>query len=237
MGITPHNTKLTDHSDIGQLFMFWLSVDVTSGHETVLIIVRVLQYLRKEMRALEDNDIVGLYLRRDENAIRQTSEKYGSRLRSLSYGITGDRQSAEECENDTYMEAWNTIPPHAPRSYLYAFLARIARHISLNLCRDRSRLKRQAHISELSAEMEQCIPAPDDIECRIDDMVLGDAINGFLSGLDEEKRNIFIRRYWYLDSIADISERFAVSESKVKTTLFRCRERLREHLEKEAIAL
>lgn len=192
---------------------------------------------RKEMKALDDNRIVELYLLRDETAIKQTTEKYGSRLRSLAYGIVNDQQTAEECENDTYMKAWNAIPPHEPRSYLYAFLARIARHISLNCCRDRSRLKRSTFICELSAELEQCIPAPDDIECRIDDMVLSDAINGFLSKLDEGKRNIFVRRYWYLDSVAAISKRFALSESKVKTELYRCRNQLREHLEKEGYTI
>ena len=189
------------------------------------------------MNALDDSAIVELYLLRNETAIRQTSEKFGDRLRALSYGIVRDLQTAEECENDTYMEVWNSITPHEPKSYLYPFLARITRHISLNCCRDRSRLKRSAFICELSAEMEQCIPAPDDIECRIDDMALSEAINGFLGKLGEEKRNIFIRRYWYLDSISDISKRFALSESKVKTTLFRCRIRLREHLEKEGYTL
>lgn len=186
---------------------------------------------------MEDNRIVELYLMRDETAIKQTTEKYGSRLRSLSYVIVNDKQTAEECENDTYMEAWNTIPPHEPRNYLYAFLARISRNISLNCCRNRNRLKRRAFICELSTEMEQCIPSPDDVECRIDDIALGNAINGFLAKLDEEKRNIFVRRYWYLDSVAAISKRFVLSESKVKTTLFRCRNGLREYLEKEGYTL
>lgn len=186
---------------------------------------------------MEDDRIVELYLLRDEKAIEQTVEKFGRRLRSLAYGIVNDRQTAEECENDTYMEAWRAIPPHEPRSYLYAFLARITRHISLNCCRNRSRLKRSAFLCELSAEMEQCIPAPDDVECRIDDMALSEAINGFLSALDEEKRNLFIRRYWYLDSIADLSKLFSLTESSVKTTLYRCRCRLREHLEKEGYTI
>lgn len=186
---------------------------------------------------MDDDRIVDLYLLRDETAIKQTAEKYGSRLRSLAYGIVGDPQTAEECENDTYMEAWNAIPPHEPRSYLYSFLARITRHIALNCCRERGRLKRGAFIGELSAEMEQCIPAPDDIACRMDDMTLRAAINSFLGKLDAEKRNIFIRRYWYMDSVAAISKRFALSESKVKTTLFRCRIRLRKHLEKEGYTL
>lgn len=186
---------------------------------------------------MDDSKIVELYLLREETAIKQTAEKYGSRLRSLAFGIVNDRQTAEECENDTYMEAWNAIPPHEPSGYLYAFLARITRHIALNCCRNRSRLKRSAFLCELSAEMEQCIPAPDDTVCRMDDMALSDAINGFLRKLDMEKRNIFVRRYWYLDSVADISKRFALSERKVKTTLFRCRSGLRKHLEKEGYTL
>lgn len=186
---------------------------------------------------MDDNSIVELYLQRDETAISRTMEKYGSRLNALTYGMVKDRGTAEECENDTYMEAWNTIPPHEPRTYLYPFLARITRHISLNRCRDRARLKRSALICELSEEMEQCIPAPDDTECRMDAKVLSEAINGFLSGLDAEKRNIFIRRYWYLDPIADISARYGLSQSKVKTTLFRCRSGLREYLEKEGHVL
>lgn len=186
---------------------------------------------------MEDKLIVALYTNRDESAILQTTKKYGSRLRSLALGIVKDIQTAEECENDTYMEAWNSIPPHAPDNYLYAFLARITRHISLNCCRDRSRLKRSAFIYELSSEMEQCIPAPDNTECKINSMALKDAINGFLGTLSEEKRNVFLRRYWYLDSIADISKRFNLSESKVKTMLFRSRNMLREYLEKEGITL
>ncbi len=186
---------------------------------------------------MDDNKIVELYLERDETAISQTSEKYGKRLRNLAYGIVTDSQTAEECENDTYLKAWDSIPPHEPRMHLYAFLACIIRHIALNCCRHRNRLKRNAYICELSAEMEQCIPAPDDVDCRIDDMVLREAINAYLSLLNQEKRNIFIRRYWYLDSIADISKRFSLSESKVKSTLLRCRNSLKEYLEKEGYTL
>lgn len=186
---------------------------------------------------MDDNGIVELYLLRDEGAIKESSEKYGKRLRSLSYGIVHDMLTAEECENDTYLEAWNAIPPHEPREYLYAFLARIIRHISLNRCRDSLRIKRNAFICELSTEMEQCIPDPDDVTCRIDDESLGEALNRFLGKLDVEKRNVFIRRYWYMDSISDISKRYRISESKIKTTLFRCRKKLREYLEKEGYRL
>ncbi|MBQ4467611.1 MAG: RNA polymerase sigma factor [Firmicutes bacterium] len=186
---------------------------------------------------MDDNQIVELYLQRDETAIKHSAIKYGIRLRTIANRIVKDQQTAEECENDTYLEAWNTIPPHEPGNYLFAFLARITRHLSLNCCRDRSRLKRSAFICELSEEMEQCIPAPDDTECRIDEIVLNEAINDFLGNLSEEKRNVFLRRYWYLDSIADISKRFALSESKVTSMLFRCRKQLREHLIKEGYTL
>lgn len=186
---------------------------------------------------MNDKTIVELYLLRDEAAIRHTKEKYGNRLRSLSYGIVADSQTAEECENDTYMETWNTVPPHEPRNYLYPFLARIIRHISLNCCRKQNRLKRSAFINELTTEMEQCIPSPNDLSCLIDDMAFGEAINGFLSSLNKEKRTIFVRRYWYMDSIENIAAHFALSESKVKITLFRCRTKLREYLEKEGYTI
>ncbi|MDE7297814.1 MAG: RNA polymerase sigma factor [Lachnospiraceae bacterium] len=186
---------------------------------------------------MDNEKIVELYLLRDESAITETAEKYGSRLRALALGITADRQIAEECENDTYLEAWNSIPPHEPRSYLYAFLARITRHIALNCCRERSRLKRSALLCELSSEVEQCIPAPDDTECRLESIALGKAINSFLGTLAEEKRNVFLRRYWYFDSVADISRRYSLSQSKVKTMLFRIRNQLREYLEKEGYIL
>ena len=186
---------------------------------------------------MEDGRIVELYLARNETAIRETADTYGGRLRALAKGIVCDAQTAEECENDTYLEAWNSIPPHEPRGYLYAFLARITRHLALNCCRNRRRLKRSAHVMGLTAEMEACLPAPDNEPCRLDDESLAKALNGFLASLPAEKRNIFIRRYWYLDSVADIASRYAFSQSKVKTTLHRMRTQLREYLEKEGYAL
>ena len=186
---------------------------------------------------MEDEKIVELYFERNESAIERTSEKYGKRLRAVSNGILKDIETAEECENDTYLEAWNIIPPNEPKTYLYAFLARIIRNISLNFCRKKNALKRNAFVCELSAEMEECIPSTDDMDCRIDDMVFAEIINKFLSELDAEKRKIFVRRYWYMDSVTEISEKLLLSESKVKTSLFRTRKKLREFLEKEGYAL
>lgn len=196
-----------------------------------------LQINKKGAKALEDNKIVELFLSRDESAIEHSRIKYGTRLRLMSQGIVQDSQTAEECENDTYLRAWQSIPPNEPYGYLYAFLARIIRNLSLNCCRNRDRLKRSAHICELSAEMEQCIPSSDDVECRIDDIQFTQAINGFLATLSDNKRNIFVRRYWYLDSVEDIAIRFGISKSKATSILFRCRNKLREYLIKEGYTL
>lgn len=177
--------------------------------------------------------IVELYLARDETAIRHTQRRYGARLRRLSYSILGDMPAAEECENDTYLEAWQRIPPHEPRGYLYAFLARIIRNRSIDHCRRRERSKRKVYITELSSELEQCIPAPEDLECRMEAEELGQAISRFLKGLPEQQRIVFVRRYWFADTIEQICRRYLMSQSKVKSMLFRTRNALRDYLEKE----
>lgn len=186
---------------------------------------------------MDDEKIVQLFLNRDENAIKYSAEKYGNRLRALCCGITADMQTAEECENDTYLKAWNLIPPNEPQTYLYAFLARIARHISIDRCRERASLKRDAIITELNTEIEMCLPAADDIEAAVSERELAKAISSFLNTVSQEKRVIFVRRYFYLDSISEISKRFAVTESKVKSSLYRTRNELREYLIKEGYTL
>lgn len=186
---------------------------------------------------MDDGAIVELYLCRDEAAIGHTAQRYGARLRRLSYGIVEDIQTAEECENDTYLEAWERIPPHEPRSYLFAFLARIVRNLSIDRCRRRERLKRSAHIVTLSAELEACIPAPDDIQCRMEAAELGRVISVFLRSMPQQQRNVFLRRYWYADPIDAICRRYLMSQSKVKSMLFRTRNALRAYLEKEGYEL
>ncbi len=189
------------------------------------------------MEPLDDSKIVDLYLSRDEAAIKYTSEKYGSRLRHMANAIVEDPSTAEECENDTYLRAWNAIPPHEPRSYLFPFLARITRHIALDVCKERQSAMRSAFICELSAEMEQCIPGADSPERHMDAVVLSETVNQFLATLSSEKRKIFVRRYWYMDSIGAISHRYGLSQSKVKSILFRCRSQLRNYLKKEGYQL
>ncbi len=186
---------------------------------------------------MDDETIVGLFLKKDETAIAHTAEKYGRRLRMISQRITADPSVAEECENDTYLEAWHRIPPNEPRTYLLAFLSKIIRNISINRCVERDRLKRRAIITELSIEMEQCIPSSSDVEADLDDIEIGRSISVFLHKQSKEKRIIFMHRYFYLDSISSIADRFDYSESKVKTMLFRMRNGLRKFLIKEGYPL
>lgn len=186
---------------------------------------------------MDDRSIISLFLERNAAAISSTKEKYGKRLIKLAYEITEDAQAAEECENDTYHGAWNSIPPHEPYDYFYTFLAHITRNSALNYCRSKNSKKRKALIEELTMELENTIPGQNNIEEMIDDMTLKDLLNDFLGTLSEEKRNVFIRRYWYMDSVERIAKGYGISASKVKSILFRCRNELKNHLIKEGYTL
>ena len=182
---------------------------------------------------MDDGKIVDLFLARDESAVRLASEKYGARLRMLAQNICGDPHTAEECENDAYFGAWNSIPPHEPRDHLFPFLAKITRSSAIDSCRKLSRQKRSAVFLELSREMEECLPSTSDTESEADSILLSGIVSDFLRSLSEEKRGVFIRRYWYMDPISDICRRFSCSEGKVKSMLFRVRKELKAYLEKE----
>lgn len=165
---------------------------------------------------MEDAQIVTLFLTRDEGGIRAASDKYGSRLRQLGFRLLPDRLTVEECENDAYLLAWDSIPPHQPRDYLFPFLARL---------------------TVLTQELEDCLPGPDHTQALVDALALGESLNAFLKALPEEARNLFLRRYWFFDPIAAIARRYRLTQSKVKTTLFRTRQRLRDHLTKEGFTV
>ncbi len=182
---------------------------------------------------MEDAEIVELYFDRSEQAVAESAKRYGARLRKLAYGILDEETAAEECENDTYLEAWNAIPPAAPRTYLYAFLARITRHLAIDRCRGLGRQKRSARLEELTAELADCTPGTENVEGSVEAKLMAEAISRFLRSLPEEKRNLFLRRYWYCDSIGSIARRARCGESKVKTTLHRTRQELKDYLETE----
>lgn len=186
---------------------------------------------------MEDTELVDLFLERNEKAINMVSDKYGSRLRAISYRITSDYTVSEECENDTYLKAWNCIPPKEPRTHLFSFLSEIIRNISINRCVQQKRLKRNAFILELTEEIEQCIPDGSNVENQLEGKILCEIISDFLYSLSKEKRIIFFHRYYYLDSISEIAKRFGYSENKTKVMLFRMRGKLREYLVKEGYTI
>lgn len=186
---------------------------------------------------MEDAQIVTLFLTRDEGGIRAASDKYGSRLRQLGFRLLPDRLTVEECENDAYLLAWDSIPPHQPRDYLFPFLARLMRHTVLDRCRALTRRRQLARLTVLTQELEDCLPGPDHTQALVDALALGESLNAFLKALPEEARNLFLRRYWFFDPIAAIARRYGLTQSKVKTTLFRTRQRLRDHLIKEGFTV
>lgn len=180
---------------------------------------------------MEDEKIVELYLARNTEAIQCTAQAYGTTLRHLAYGVVRDDRDAEECENDTYLRAWDSIPPKEPRTYLFAFLAKITRNLALDKYKRQTAAKRNAQIVSLSVEMMECLPAVDSTEGEVHRAELCRSISEFLRMQSSERRNLFLRRYWYMDSVAKLSKRFAMSESRVKTTLFRVRNDLKTYLQ------
>ena len=182
---------------------------------------------------MEDARIVALYFDRDEKAISESDRKYGQILRSLSLSYVSSREDAEECVNDTYLDAWNTIPPHRP-TYLGAFLSKITRRISIDRFRRDHRAKRGG-VQNLAAELTECIPDPETLTHELENRRLGEVINAVLSDLPERRRVTFVLRYFYARQIADIARVTGDSESSVKVTLHRLREQLRGLLEKEEL--
>ena len=182
---------------------------------------------------MEDREILILFQQRDQGAIPALEERYGGRLRALALRLLGSPEDAEECVSDTYLAAWNTIPPKEP-TYLFAYLAAVCRNRALSaLSRERAQ-KRRGEVVALTAELEQCVP---DVrwEQEHDAREIGEALNHFLAGLGEEPRRFFLRRYWYTETVREIAENCGVSESKVKMSLHRTRKKLREFLQKEGL--
>ena len=186
---------------------------------------------------MEDEKIIDLYWTRQENAILETEKKYGSYCRSISFHILKNREDSEECVNDTWLRAWDSIPPKRP-DFFAAFLGKIVRNLSISRYRmNHARKRGNGEVDLLLMELEECLPAGKSVEEEIESRETARAIDRFLYGEDEESRNMFIRRYFYVDSIREIAGRLGVSESKVKSQLFRVRNRLKDHLEKEGIVL
>lgn len=185
---------------------------------------------------MEDERIIDLYFERNENAISETASKYGSMIRSISYNILKNKLDSEECENDTYLVTWNKIPPTKPR-YLSAFLGRIARNISFDKYAYNKAAKRNTEFDIALSEIENCITSEMSIEDEENQKILADIISNFLKSTSYVKRVIFVRRYWYCDTIIQIADKYGYSESKVKSMLMRTRNDLRKYLRRQGVEI
>ena len=184
---------------------------------------------------MEDKKIIELFWARNEDAIAEADATYGRKLRALANKILNNREDAEESVSDTYMKTWEIIPPQRP-NYFYAFIASICRHLSFHKVDWKQAAKRNAEVVALTDEMELCIPDTSH-ERELEGKEIGRLLNAFLATLPKETRLIFLRRYWYFDTIAAICRDTGSSESRVKSMLYHTRRKLREHLEREGIEL
>lgn len=185
---------------------------------------------------MEDKEIINLYLARDETAIAATAEKYGRMLRSAAFGILGSETDSEECENDAYLAAWNRIPPEVPKA-LAAFLMRIVRNIALDRYEYYSAEKRSRNAEVPLEELGDIVSGTATPEAEYEASELSERISAFLRRESAVKRAVFVRRYWYCDSVGKIAEDFGFSQSKVKSMLMRMRNGLKKYLEREGIKL
>ena len=163
---------------------------------------------------MTDADIVTLYWARDEQAIAQTAQKFGAYCRKIAMNLLGSQEDAEECENDTWMAAWNSMPQNRP-----------------------AKKRGGGQTEAVLEELEFCLPAGDHTAQEVESAETARSISAFLRSQPEQARNIFIRRYWYCDATADIAKRYGIGESKVRVTLHRMRTKLKAYLEKEGVCL
>ena len=181
--------------------------------------------------------ILDLYWARAESAVNETAKKYGNYCFTIAANILHNNEDAEECVNDTYLKAWDNIPPQRPGIFS-SFLGKITRNLSLNKYKERKTKKHGGgEIALLFSELEDCIPSGSNVEAEYESNRVIEAINSCLQSMNGESRIVFVRRYWYADTIQAIAARFQMSESKVKSMLFRTRKTLKAYLENEGVIL
>ncbi len=186
---------------------------------------------------MTDTEIIALFRARNEQAIKETAEKYNAYCSTIAFNILHDEETVAEVLNDTWLGAWNSIPPHEPEN-LAAYLGKIARNLSLAKWRDMHAGKRTADTISLAFdELGECLTDGRSAEKEVENAELGRLLARFVKELPETERKVFVCRYYYFDPVADIARRFDFSESKVKSMLLRSRKKLRKKLEKEGFTL
>ena len=184
---------------------------------------------------MEDQEIIALFFRRDPAALEAVQRQYGARLEALARRLLGSPQDGEECVSDTLLKAWDSIPPNRPQ-YLSAYLLKICRNNALEKLQKQQAQKRSGETVSLTAELESCLPAAGDGNLLAEQQ-LTESLNHFLASLPKQQRQMFLRRYWYADSVAEIALRFRCSQGSVKTALHRMRKKLKQQLMEEGYDL
>lgn len=185
---------------------------------------------------MEDMQIIYMYQMRDQTAIKETAAKYGRLLYSIAFNLLSNHEDSEEVVNDTYDRAWNTIPPECPKS-LGAYLGRITRNLSINCWHKQRALKRNQGATLLLSELSDCIPSTSTVEREIETKELTRIIDNWLSNLPVERRLLFLRRYWFGESVKQLAKDCGTSANKLAGVLYRLRQSLRKALEKEGVSL
>ena len=186
---------------------------------------------------MDDNGIIQLYWDRNDQAISATSEKYGHYCKAIAKNILNNEEDAEECVNDTYLSAWNSMPMHWPEQ-LATFLGKITRNLSFNKYKhDHAEKRGGSEMTLVLDELADCVSDADDVDCIIDRQELVDAINSFMESLPTEKRNLFVRRYWYADSVSDIAHAYGMLPGTASKALERMRKQLKMYLTKRGFDL
>ena len=185
---------------------------------------------------MDDLKIVEMFWNRNEDALRETEAKYGAYCHSIAYSILSNRADSEECVNDTFLRAWDSIPPHRP-SMLRGFLGKLTRNLALDRYRKYSAEKRAGlRVTLVLDELKEGLAIRDSSEKVVEAIVVGDLLNRFLATLPKDTKNVFMRRYWFFSSVSEIAHDLSVSKSSVKMTLMRTRKKLREFLESEGFS-
>ena len=185
---------------------------------------------------MEDAEIIKLYWQRSENAIAETNRKYGSFCKKLARDILTLKEDAEECVSDTWLRAWETIPPQRPQ-YFRAWLGRITRNLALTRWQHQHAQKRYAGMDALLSELEDCIPCPDTVESSWEDAELCRILEEWLRSLEQADRNLFLRRYWYAMPLKELARRRGEPAQRTAQRMYRLRQSLKQTLEKEGVSL
>lgn len=183
---------------------------------------------------MEDEKIIELFFARSEQAIKELDRKYGRKCHAVSYHILNDHQDAEECVNDAYLGVWNAIPPAKPDPLL-AFVCKIVRNVSLKRYERNNAAKRNSRYNASIEELGDCLACGESVEEEVSERELVKAIEAFLDTLPRESRVIFLRRYWFCDTYADIARQVGMSEKNVSVRLVRIRKELREYLSEREV--